>query len=281
MTKMGSWSVLTKWEQLLRRCCFFFAIAMLIFTTGCATMDGLFKKTETDGPSKEQIAEQELELRQEQALEQERVLKQEQAARQEQAEQVTKLQSREIELEREVRTLNAKLKADRVTRESLIMRLAIAQAAREDAIREVVRIRARIQGMASQAEASAMFAEARVILDRMEEEAFNEQALEDLGLARSYMARGKGALDTGNPGGAAYLFDLIPGLYEGIKKSDPRMLKVNVSVAALRKSPVSSSPKIGSIYWGESVIGLEKSKEWVKVRTSPGQTGWLMRSQVQ
>ena len=168
-----------------------------------------------------------------------------------------------------------------VTRESLTRRLEIAQAARGDAIREVVRIRARIQGMASQAEASAMFAEARVILDRMEEEAFNEQALEDLGLARSYMVQGKGALDKGNPGGAAYLFDLIPGLYEGLKKTDPRKVKVKVSIAALRESPMPSSPKISALYWGESATGLEKNKEWVKVKTSSGQAGWLMRNQVQ
>jgi len=205
----------------------------------------------------------------------------EQAVKQEPAEQIAQLQSREKELERQVRSLSGKLKAEKVARDSLARRLEIAQAAREDAIREVVRIRARIQGMASEAEASAMFAEARVILDRMESEAFNEEALSELDLARSYMARGKDALDTGNPGGAAYLFDLIPGVYEGMKKTDPRMIKVNVRIATLRESPAPSSPKIDSLYWGESATGLEKSKDWIKVKISSGQTGWLMKSQVQ
>ena len=120
-------------------------------------------------------------------------------------------QAVEDELRGRVRALNARLKAEIQARQSLERRLEVAHASREDAIREVVRMRARIQGMASEAEASAMYAEARVILDRMEEEAFNLEALEQLDLARSYMARGKSALDADNPGGAAYLFDLIPG----------------------------------------------------------------------
>ena len=268
MTRTGSGFLLTGWAQLLPNCGLAVICVMFIFTTGCATMDGLFKKPETDGPSREQIVEQE------------QALKQEQVVKQEQTEQITQLQSREKELERQARSLNAKLEASMIARESLTRRLEVAQAAREDAIREVVRIRARIQGMASQAEASAMFAEARVILDRMEEEAFNEQALEDLGLARSYMARGKGALDNGNPGGAAYLFDLIPGLYEGLKKADSRMVEVNVSIAALRALPKKSSPKVGSLFWGDSATGLEKSRDWMKVKASSGLTGWLMKSQV-
>ena len=257
MTGTGNGFVLTRWDQLLRKCGLVVMCVAFFFTTGCSTTDGLFKKRSVDESSKEQ------------------------AVKQEPAEQITQLQSREKELERQVRSLSGKLKAEKVARDSMTRRLEIAQAAREDAIREVVRIRARIQGMASQAEASAMFAEARVILDRMEAEAFNEEALSELDLARSYMARGKDALDTGNPGGAAYLFDLIPGVYEGMKKSGPRMIKVNVRIATLRESPAPSSPKIDSLYWGESAAGLEKSKDWIKVKTSSGQTGWLMKSQVQ
>jgi hypothetical protein len=229
----------------------------LLFTSGCSTPNGIFKKTDVDGSSKAQNSEVKPDN------------------------QATQLKPDKQELQRQISSLNAKLNAEKVARESLTRRLEIAQAAREDAIREVVRIRARIQGMASQAEASAMFAEARVILDRMENEAFNEEALAELDLARSYLARGKGALDNGNPGGAAYLFDLIPGIYEGMKKTDPQTIKVSVSIATLRVSPAPSSEKVGSLYQGESATGLEKKKDWMKVKTSSGQTGWIMRSQVQ
>lgn len=215
------------------------------------------------------------------SLEEIQTSKDEQAVVEMQARQIASLETRVEELERRVRKQNSRSKAEKVARESLVRRLEAAQDAREEAIREVVRVRARIQGMASRAEASAMFAEARVILDRMEEEAFSAQALEDLSRARSYMARGKGTLDMGNPGGAAYLFDLIPGLYEGMKKSDPRTVKVNVSVAALRRSPAPAAHKVDTLYWGESVTGLAKKQDWMKVRTVSGQDGWLMMSQVQ
>ena len=244
-------------KQLLAMCSFVLISITLLFTTGCSSTNGIFKKTGVDGPSKARTAEVDPD------------------------DQSTLSESDEMELNRQIKSLIAKLNEEKVARESLARRLEVAQAAREDAIREVVRIRARIQGMASQAEASAMFAEARVILDRMENEAFNEEALADLDLARSYMARGKGALDNGNPGGAAYLFDLIPGLYEGMKKTDPRTIKISVSVAALRISPTPSSEKVSSLYRGESATGLEKKKDWMKVKTSSGQTGWIMRSQAQ
>ncbi len=194
--------------------------------------------------------------------------------------QISQLQSREKELEQQVEDLNAELQAEKTMREYLERRLALAQEAREEAIREVVRIRDRIQGMASNAEATAMFAEARVIMDRMEAEAFSGEALEQLELARSYMKRGKEALDAGSPGGAAYLFDLIPGLYEGMKKTDQRVVRVMVKVAALRESPSSSAPRIENLAEGTSATGLEKNKDWIKVKTASGQTGWLMKSQV-
>lgn len=244
------------------------AIVILYLAAGCSTTDKLTRTPVPDEPEKVHFIEPEQEPQEK-----------DQTVVDERARQIAHLKRRVKELELQLRKLNAKSKAEQVARESLTRRLVIAQTAREDAIREVVRVRARIQGMASQAEASAMFAEARVILDRMEEEAFSTQAAEDLYLARSYMARGKGALDGGNPGGAAYLFDLIPGIYEGMKKADPRSIKINVSAAALRQNPVKSSRRLDTLYWGETATGLAIKKEWIKVKTESGQVGWLMKSQ--
>jgi hypothetical protein len=269
MTRTASGSVLKEWEQLQSGSGIAVLFVTFLFITGCITTGGQSRKPGADTPTQPEVVEQQP------------MVKQEQAVIQVQAQQIAQLESREKELEKELRLMGSKLKAGTVARESLTRRLEITQAAREEAIREVVRIRARIQGMASQAEASAMFAEARVILDRMENEAFNKEALAELDLARSYMARGKGALDNGNPGGAAYLFDQIPGVYEVMKKAEPRTIRVNVSIAALRKSPTPSSPKISSLYWGESTTGLEKKKDWIKVKISSGQSGWIRKDQAQ
>jgi hypothetical protein len=234
-------------------------VVILFLAPGCETTSGLSGGTAT-GKVKSQ--------------------KQDQGAKTSPDQEVSRAQSSKKDLEMQVRSLEDQLRGERVARESLQRRLEIAQAAREDAIREVVRVRARIQGMASQAEASAMFAEARVIMDRMEAEAFSDEALDQLQLAKSYMDRGKNALDSGNPGGGAYLFDLIPGLYEGMKKGDPRLVEVKVSVASLRESPAPSSLKLESLPMGEQVSGVDKNDGWIKVKTSSGKTGWLMKTQV-
>ena len=253
----GNGTGLTSGKRTWHRSGFTLAIISIFVITGCSTMDNLFKKSKTGGLSEEQSVELN------------------------QAERIKQLESHEQELEKEISNLKSQMEIEKVLRDSLNRRLEAAQAAREEAIREVVRMRARIQGMASHAEASAMFAEARVILDRMEEESFNTEAVVDLELARSYMARGKGALDNGNPGGSVYLFDLIHGLYERMMKGDPRTVKVSVSVAALRASPASNSARVALLYRGDSATGLEKTGDWIKVKTGSGQEGWLMGSQVQ
>ena len=162
------------------------AIGILLFTTGCVTMTGSQNKPLVDEPPQTDVVEQELRERIDQLQLREKDLI---AQLQSHEKKTSGSQTREKELEKKISNLKAQLEIEKVSRDSMTRRFEIAQVAREDAIREVVRIRARIQGMASQAEASAMFAEARVILDRMEEEAFNTEASVDLDMARSYMAR--------------------------------------------------------------------------------------------
>lgn len=233
------------------------AVMSLVLGGGCTTMGGPSGRTGSNGSDSPP------------------------AAKLKPAQQIAQLQSREKELEQQVKNLSIKLEAETAARESLERRLEVAQTAREEAIREVVRIRDRIQGMASQAEATAMFAEARVILDRMEKEAFSGEALEQFDLGRSYLTRGKEALDADNPGGAAYLFDLITALYEGMKNINPRKVKIKVRIAALRESPSPSSPRKENLEQGTSATGLEKAKDWIKVKAASGKTGWIMKSQVQ
>ncbi|GBE15472.1 MAG TPA: hypothetical protein ENH32_01490 [Proteobacteria bacterium] len=154
-------------------------------------------------------------------------------------------------------------------------RLAVMEAARDDAVREVVRTRARIQGMASPAEAAAMFAEARVIIDRMTEDAFNEQAMDYLGQGRKYLQNGKQEMERQNPGGAAYLFDLISALYESYRGIDSRTLTVNTRTVNIRAMPNASSRKLGLLSHGDKVTGQDKKGNWILVRTTSGLRGWV------
>jgi len=164
--------------------------------------------------------------------------------------------------------------------ESLVRRLETAEKARNDAIREVVRTRSRIEGMASKAEASAMFAEARVLVDRMKEDAFNDRARDDLELARGYLASGKKELDAANPGGAAYLFDLVSSVYEVFRTSNPRRVTISVKKALVYKTASGSSSATGSLSRGQTAIGLQIRGDRVQVKLPSGLTGWVRKNQV-
>lgn len=163
--------------------------------------------------------------------------------------------------------------------QSLSKRLAAAEKERDNAIREVVRTRSRIEGLASKAGAAAMHAEARVLVDRMREEAFNLRARELLKQSQTYLESGEAELEKGNPGGAAYLFDLVSGLFEEFKNSDPRKLTVAVEKSVLRKSASPSSAVIGYLPRGKNVQGVRGLADWFQVRDSSGRTGWIRSEQ--
>ena len=186
-------------------------------------------------------------------------------------------ESSQRELKEEIRTLKA---LSGIEIQSLTKRLASVDKERDDAILEVVRNRSRIEGLASMASASAMYAEARVLVDRMDEEAFNLRGRGFLEQAQGYLASGKKELEMGNPGGAAYLFDLVSSIYQEFKNSDSRNLTVAVRRARLHKSASSSSGVVGSLSRGETVKGLMMSSDWFQVRSSSGRIGWVRRSQV-
>jgi hypothetical protein len=190
---------------------------------------------------------------------------------------VSKVESRAAQLEEE---LLAKETVYQIRIDLLTNRLQAAEKSRDDAIREVVRVRSRMEGMASKAEASAMFAEARVLVDRMNEDAFNNRAREDLQLARGYLAAGKKELEAGNPGGAAYLFDLISSTYEGFRTSNPRQVRVSVRKALLYRTASGSGQAIGSLSRGQTAVGLQVRGERVQVKLSSGLIGWIRKSQV-
>ncbi len=184
-----------------------------------------------------------------------------------------------VQVRAENRALKGELEilngARKIDAEAYSGRLAAVEAARDEAIKEVVRTRARIKGMASPAEAAAMFAEARVIIDRMSEEAYNDQAGDFVRLGKRYLENGREEMEKQNPGGAAFLFDLISTQYESFRAIDPRVMTVNTKKASLRASAAASSKRLGLLSYGEKVEGLAKKGSWVRVKTSSDLRGWV------
>jgi chromosome segregation ATPase len=183
------------------------------------------------------------------------------------------------ELEDKVRRLEKNYRGLQVSSESdirnMTARLESVRAARDEAIREVVRTRARIQGLASKAEAAAMFAEARVFVDRMEEDAYSTTARESLDLARSYLHSGKKELDNGNPGGAAYLFDLVSAQYQSFGEVDTRTFALPGSGVVLRREPITSSAAIKKLSRGTRLKGIKRQGNWIQVQIPDGRQGWI------
>ena len=175
-------------------------------------------------------------------------------------------------LKEELEILNG---ARRIDAQTYTRRLTAVEAARDEAIKEVVRARARIQGMASPAEAAAMFAEARVIIDRMSEEAYNDQAIDFMKLGKRYLESGREEMEQQNPGGAAFLFDLVSTLYESFRATDPMVMTVNTKKASLRASSTTSSKRLGVLSYGHKVEGLARQGKWVRVDAGSNLKGWI------
>ncbi len=151
---------------------------------------------------------------------------------------------------------------------------------RDAAVAEVVRTRARVQGMASGAEASAMFAEARVLVDRMAEEAFNTESTVHLRTARRRLEEGKAEMEKGNPGGAAFLFDQVSNSYNLFRKGNPRQLEVGGESVVLRDRPSASGKVLKTVRRNSFLEGLSRQEGWVQVRDGSGVKGWVAADSV-
>ncbi len=154
-------------------------------------------------------------------------------------------------------------------------RLAAVERERDLAVAEVVRTRARMQGMASAAEAGAMFAESRVLVDKMEEDAYSSQARDQLRTARRRLEEGKAELGRDNPGGAAFLFDQLSNIYENFRKGSPRRLTVTAISVDLRATPAASARTVATLYRNDPLEGVAKAEAWVQVRDFSGRKGWV------
>jgi hypothetical protein len=154
-------------------------------------------------------------------------------------------------------------------------RLAAVERERDLAVAEVVRLRARMQGMVSAPEAGAMYAEARVLLDRMEEDAYSAQARDQLRTARQRLEEGKAEMGKGNPGGAAFLFDQMGNLYESFRKGSPRRLTVTAVSVDMKAAASAPARAVATLYRNDALEGLAKTEGWVQVRDFSGRKGWV------
>lgn len=165
------------------------------------------------------------------------------------------------------------------------------QRSRNEARQEVVRVMARLQTIASRAEAASAIAEAEIAVNAQQS---TRPGAEYLTEARALLAQAGGQFSGGNYGGALYLSgqarrlvqsgeanDLAAGDSELAPDETP--FQMPVPVRTLRRSNMREGPGlefavIGTLEPESALTGISYTSEWMHVRDESGRSGWIFYS---
>jgi uncharacterized protein YraI len=193
---------------------------------------------------------------------------------------------RDPELDKRVSRLELQLLARDAQIEDLQTRL-------EDTRAEVVRAMAKLQSMASRAQAASAMAEAEVALQTMKAgpSADPPEAAQVASLVRQSAA----AFDKSNYGGALYLAQQAKTVAlgyrgrlgqsrEGARPGEtlfavPIKLKTT-SRGNVREGPGTNFPVSFTAESGSSITGFSYADEWVRIADDTGRTGWIHQTLV-
>jgi len=162
----------------------------------------------------------------------------------------------------------------------------------EETRREVVRGMAKLQTLASRAEAASGMAEAEVALQSLKTDGGPASAPE-AALGARMLKEASTEFDQENYGGALYLANQAKGLAaagRGRQSADERgverpgetafELPIPLMAAAtgnVRKGPGISAPLAFSVEAGDVLIGYSYVDEWIRITDGTGRSGWIFR----
>ena len=160
-----------------------------------------------------------------------------------------------------------------------------------EARQEVVRVMARMQTIASRAEAASAMAEAEIAVNAQEA---TRPGSEYLAEARSLLGQASSQFNGGNYGGALYLSGQarrsVRSGEAAFAISESSALSPNetpfqmpVPVRTLRRSNMREGPSLESMVVGTlepdtPLTGIAYTSEWMHVRDETGRTGWVFYS---
>lgn len=192
------------------------------------------------------------------------------------------------ELERRIGRLELSL----IEKEAQVEEL---QSQLEDTRQEVVRGMAKLQTLASRAEAASGMAEAEVALQSFQTDGGQWSAPEAAQAARM-LKEASNEFDQENYGGALYLANQAKGLAaagRGRQAADERgrdrpgeisfALPIPLKAAAtgnVREGPGTNSPLAFSVEPGDVLIGYSYVDEWIRITDGTGRSGWIFRKLV-
>lgn len=194
---------------------------------------------------------------------------------------------RDPELERRISRLELRVIEKETQVEELQSRL-------DDTRDEVVRTMAKLQTLASRAEAASAMAEADVALQALRSNAGSQQ-IPETGQATKLVQQSTAEFNKQNFGGALYLANqakavagsgrarLGGGNRAGTSRpgETPFAIPIRVKVASrgnVREGPGTSFAVAFSADAGSTLTGYSYSDEWVRVSDDSGRSGWIFRN---
>jgi hypothetical protein len=160
----------------------------------------------------------------------------------------------------------------------------------DDARQEVVRVMAKLQTVASRAEAASGIAEAQIALDSLKAGADAPDSPE-IAQAAKLLQMGSAEFDRQNYGGALYLANQAKslagagrGLFAGGDRGSPRPGEVRfalpVPLRTLTSGRVHDSPGAGSkvlftLAQGAAVTASSYVDAWLRITDDQGRSGWV------
>ena len=161
----------------------------------------------------------------------------------------------------------------------------------EDARDEVVRTMAKLQTLASRAEAASAMAEADVALQSLRN-AEGSRQLPELAQVTRFVQQSTSEFNKQNYGGALYLADQAKTTATAARarlSSGARTLRqgetqfavpVRLKVASrgnVREGPGTSFAVVFAVEAGHGLTGFSYTDEWVRVTDDAGRSGWIFR----
>lgn len=204
------------------------------------------------------------------------------ASVQTQADRLPEVQKEAAEADR----LSSRLKKSEDEQRRLEERVSVLLRDLELTETEVIRTKARLQGLETKADATSVIAETRVLIRRHQEHRgrtpANVRSLE-------LLERAEQMIEDGNFGAATFLSlkaqELIKDGRRGGEEADKsaapkRTYAVTASVANLRKEPSRAAPIVGSVKKGELLEATSQRGDWLEVKAG-AKSGWIHRTLVE
>jgi hypothetical protein len=187
----------------------------------------------------------------------------------------------------------AQLQLQLLEKDAQIQRL---QAQLDDATREVVRSMARLQTVASRAEAASAMAEAEVALEQLRTAA-GGRATPEIAQVERLLEESTAAFNEENYGGSLYLANRAKGfagagrgrlLGSGQESLLPgeTLFTESLQLRTVRRSNVRGGPGtefavVFTLDAGAALVGHSYVGQWVRISTEDGQGGWIFQSLVE